>query len=278
MALLQKAYLGATPLFRQQDWFEDGTAKPVSIGTTTATADAAAHTKGAFSQVIASTAANSSVFVVNVTGIVSSGSNTATLLDIATGASGSESVILENIAVGGASNPSQGGITFTVPFKIASGTRLSARIQSVITGGKTADIEIQTFDAGNYDTAPTSADVVGANTANSQGVSFSGASGSWTQATASTTRAYRALVFVPSTHDNAISNLTANFEIGVGASGSEQTVGASRAVYNSSEACYSNAPYFSLFGFSFASGIRLAVKHDLSSNQARYGFTLIGLP
>jgi N-acetylmuramoyl-L-alanine amidase len=92
MALLQKAYLGATPLFKEKSWFEDMSQVPINdSGDITVTADTAAHTKGAWVELVASTSANASFLIVEVVGLFSAGTDTATLVDIGTGASGAES-------------------------------------------------------------------------------------------------------------------------------------------------------------------------------------------
>jgi hypothetical protein len=280
MALLQKGYLGATPLFRNVDWFEAAYTLVNSSAEVSLTANTSAHTKGSYSELIASTSANAGLLVLMVQDIAVASTNTATLIDIATGASGSETNIISNLAVGGAvATAGPTGVAVSIPLQIPSGTRLSARIQSVVTGGKTATAQVFLLTASSdYATAPTSVDVIGGNTANSQGISFSGASGTWVQATASTSQAYRAVAIVPSTHNSSISAFSPQFEVGVGPSGSEQTFGVTIVNYNSNEFVQSSPPYLSLFGRNIPSGSRLAVKHNIGANPDRYGFTLIGIP
>jgi hypothetical protein len=280
MALLQKAYLGATPLFRNTAFFEDDQLVPVNTaGPVTVTANSSAHTKGAWAEVIASTSANASYLVLVVRDIGASATDTATLIDLATGASGSESAFASNIAVGGASGTASLGINIPTPFQIPSGTRISARIQSVVTGGKTASVFAYLFDAGDYAAAPTSLDAIGTFTATSKGIEFSGSSGTWVEATASTAQAYRGVIFVPSIHSGSIfGNAEYTCTIGVGAAGSEVEIGSSNVGTTSSELVSSSYPYTALFGRSIPAGSRLAVKHTLVSNPDRYGFTLIGIP
>jgi hypothetical protein len=275
MALLQKAYLGATPLFRNTNWYEDASFNFVDVSSAvTVTANTSAHTKGSWAQIIASTSANASLLYVVVSGVNTSATNTATLLDIATGASGSETAMAENIAVGSASN-----VTIAIPFKIPSGTRLSARIQSVVTGGKTATVTMLPANAGNYADAPTSVDVIGGNTANSQGISFSGASGNWVEGAASTSRTYRAVSVVLSGHDATLANTTARiFELGVGAASSEVQFGAVRHEFTTAETSATSLPSVTLFGRNIPAGSRLAMQNRIAANPERYGFTLIGIP
>jgi hypothetical protein len=282
MALLQKAYLGATPLFRDTAWFEDDApAIGDDSGAVTVTANASAHTKGAYAEIIASTSANASFLVLVVGGVRIGATNTATLLDIATGASGSETDIAANIAVGGASGTvaNAPGLMFGFPIKVASGTRLSARIQSVVTGGKTASVRAILIDGGDYATAPTTVDVIGGNTANSEGISFSGASGTWVEGIASTSQAYRAVALVCSLHDGAAaSNANVSFEVGIGASGSEVAFGTAKFTLDASESSATVPPFTYLFGRSIPAGSRLAVKHPFAANPSKYGFCLIGIP
>lgn len=282
MALLQKGYLGATPLWRGTGWYEDAPFNSVNISSdVTVTANSSAHTKGSWSELVSSTSANASLLYIRVGGIGTGGTNTAALLDIGTGASGSETAIAQNIAIGSAGNAGAPAsfMMFALPYKLASGTRISARIQSVVTGGETATVTVFVLDAGNYDATPTSVDIIGTSTANSQGTSFSGASGTWVQGIASTSRAYRAVGLVLSAHSGSIANVTdATFEVGVGASGSEVSFGQLRHSYTASETSTSVIPFVSVFGRNIPSGSRLAVKHSIAANPSLYGFCLIGIP
>jgi hypothetical protein len=274
MALLQKAYLGATPLFRETAWFEDNAFNIIDApALTILTANTNAHTKGAWQEILASSSANASLLVLQFSAYSTNATNTATLIDIATGASGSETVILSNIAVGSA-EPT----TVDIPIKIASGTRLSARIQSVVTGGKTGRVQPVLVDVGDYATAPTSVDVIGGDPATSRGISFSGSSGTWVEAIASTTRNYRGVAAVFSAHDDTIAAIIGNMEIGIGSAGNEVSIGTIRMQYTTAEIARHILPFNSLFGYNIPSGSRLAVKHFITANPERYGFTLVGIP
>jgi hypothetical protein len=275
MALLQKGYLGATPLFRETVWYEASGRKFISTGSATATANSSAHTKGAWQQVIASTAANGSWLHVNCTAFNASATNTASLMDIAIGAAGSETAIASNIAVGGAS-----GTYFTFPLQIPSGSRLSARIQSIVTGGKTGGITMHVVDAGDYATSPTSVDVIGTDATTSKGTDFAGSSGTWVEAVASTTRAYRAVTFVPSAHNDDLAAITVLPEIGVGASAAEISFAISR--FNTGagpDSVLTSVPFpIDPHGRLIPAGSRLAVQHNIAANPTKYGFCLIGIP
>src|SRR5688572_19871781 len=90
-----------------------------SLGTTI-TANAVQHVKGSYTQMTASTAADCDGFVAWLRGTVFSNNY---LVDIATGAGGSETVVIANV-------PSNwGGGQFTpvlnAPLAISSGTRIA---------------------------------------------------------------------------------------------------------------------------------------------------------
>ena len=278
MALLQKAYLGATPLFRNTSWFEDDDYTVLNQSSNvTVTANSSAHTKGAWAELISSSSANASLLYVRVTGVSASATETSTLLDIGVGASGSESAILSNVAVGGAASAGNTGVFyFFVPIQIASGSRVSARIQSVVTGGKTAEILVRLIDTGDYATAPTSVDVIGADTATSRGTTFASAN-TYVQLTSATSRAYRALVLIPSLAGAGITLGLFNYTVAKGASGSETEL-------QTATSAISNAEFITtadnlLIVSPIASGTRLAVKVSTGmSNPAQYASCLIGIP
>ena len=90
----------------RQPWFRDGgNLLRQSTGNNSNVAFATtAHTKNAWTQVIASTAGNASLLRLYMQQIGGAGIDSSTLVDIGTGASGSETVIVPNLAVGGHSD------------------------------------------------------------------------------------------------------------------------------------------------------------------------------
>jgi hypothetical protein len=278
MALLQKAYLGSTALFRNTSWFEDNDYTVVNESSAvTVTANSTAHTKGSWSQLIASSSGNASMIYVRVGGVFTTGVNTATLLDIGVGASGSESAIIENVAVGGAvATGAAGALYFVVPIQIASGSRVSARIQSLVTGGKTASVLVRLIDTGDYAQAPTSVDVIGTSTADSEGTAVTAAN-TYAQLTASTSRAYRALAFVPSVGDTTTGAVITDYTVARGASGSEVDLQKITTSYSNDESVRSID--FPLIAASIPSGTRLSVKvSGPTVNFSNYASCLIGIP
>ncbi len=277
MALLQKAYLGATPLFRNVPWFYQNAPVLVRLldgGAKTVTASATPHAKGAWTQLVASTsgAANLLSFVVTCN---ANATDTATLLDVGIGAAGSETVIIPDIAVGGTLQ-----MPIQVPVKIPSGTRIAFRAQSAVAS------RAVTLLAGSYladysnDAAliPTSVDVLGVDTATSTGTAMSGSSGTWVQIVASTTKDYIAFDVVPSVTDTDTASGAITYELGVGAAGSEQTIGQITARTTISEQIVGRPNMVVLFGREVPSGSRLAIKHDIAADPAKYDACIIAIP
>jgi len=279
MALLQKAYLGSTPLFRNTAWFQDNSPTRGSASSAvTVTASATAHTKGSWAEVIASTSTAVDYMIVSVRGVAVGGTASGTLLDIAKGASGSETIIAENIAVGSATNAATNNVSFGIAVNIASGTRIAARIQGVRTAPQTAIVQIYTFNFGGASLVPSTVDVLGTSTATSRGTAIA-ANNTWTQIVASTSQAYIGLAFVPSSSNSVLATLTGLFEVGVGSSGSEQTVGffdydttTSETVSNRSASGNS----FWIFGRDIPAGSRLAIRQD--QNTTTLDGCIIGIP
>jgi hypothetical protein len=257
-------------------WYSLSPNAPVSSGSTSVAADTAAHTKGAWVEIIASNAQDTSLVYVTVTGVAASTVLTSTLMDIGVGAAGSEVVVAENINIGSASVP---GIAAALPVFIASGARIAARIQSVVTGGKTATIAVQTHVVGSPVLVPSLLDVLGADTAASRGTALTGASGSYTQIVASTSKEYAAIGIVVAGNSSGMAGL-ANLTLtaAVGAAGSE--VDAGRIVVNTGaqETIYNQSSESLVFPVKVPVGSRLSVKHNIPSSPGNVCVVLIGVP
>jgi hypothetical protein len=273
MALLQKAYLGATPLFRTTPWWEDNDMVPRTAGSqVTLTASASTNTKGSYSEMIASVSGETTFLVIWVAAVGANGIDTSCLIDIATGASGSETVIVPDVAFGGAGGFPNAAVACV---NIASGTRIAARMQCA-TASRTAAVRIFAYDFGEASLTPTSVDTLGISTATSRGTQLS-ANNAWTQIIASTNKDYTAFCVVPSCGANAVSaTVTPIMEIGVGASGSEVSFGLLpfRATTSEEIGGYTGVPL--LFSQAVPTGSRIAVRQ--SSNQTSIDACVIAIP
>jgi hypothetical protein len=279
MALLQKAYLGATPLFADKPWFYQNEILAASwnTGSVTLTASATPHTKGSWSQIIASTSNVTTLIRFFLSGVSVSTADSATLLDIGVGASGSETVIVPNLAIGGSA-----GSFYSIPVEIPSGSRIAARIQGV-RASQTATISARDFfalNAGDTASIGTTADVLGTDTATSTGTAMSGSSGTWVEIEDSTTKDYIGFAIAPSVSDTDTTAFgDAAYEIGVGAAGSEVAFGYIQFAFGATESfslASSRSP--NLFGREVPTGSRLAIRHNISANPSKYDACIIAVP
>lgn len=246
----------------------------VSVGqNVTVTANSTAHTKGSWTQIIASTAEAATLLVVTVSGVASAGVNTATLLDIAVGGAGSESAIVSNIPIGGAVGGLGAGYTIPLPVAVASGARISARIQSVVTGGKTATVSIAAVKGGPI-TPPASLTVIGASTGTSAGTN---AGTAWTEITASTAAAYRYLVIVPSLASDTVSSASTAIQLGSGAASSEVEFGSLVVTTTTSEQIHASTGYPAWHQTAIKTGVAAGTRLVVKRATAACDVALIGV-
>lgn len=190
------------------------------------TASATPNTKGAYAQMVASTARHATgiVIIANRHG----DANVDYLIDIAAGGAGSEQVILSNLlSTNGPGGDAFGGWWY-FPLAIPAGTRISARCQST---GASADVRVTAHLVGaQMQIAPLSkVTTYGANTADSGGTSIDpGASantkGAWTQLTASSAALAGFALAFGTQANTTRTRCTWLIDIGIGGAGSEQVL------------------------------------------------------
>lgn len=247
---------------------------------TTITASATTHTKGAWTQLISSLSAEASAVLLWASGNSVASTNTAMLVDIGVGATSSESVVVPDIALGGAN-----GFRTFIPVRIASGSRIAARCQCA-NASQTISLGMVTLSQPFPDRVPTVLDSLGTNTATSAGTAMTGASGQWTQLVASTAKDYQALVLVPSCDATAGANNSVRLSLGIGGSGSESEIGftITQSIANPSVSDGTvSSTVTSMFSLGVASrfipaGTRIAVRHNLAANPSRISACVLGVP
>jgi hypothetical protein len=255
------------------------------------TASATPNTPGAWVQyiannVISATDTIQSLHIQAIGNNQAANTDNSMLLDIAKGAAGSEVIIAQNIAVGGAWNTSSAGPFFHLPIRIEGATRVAMRVRAAV-GSRV--LTMQNLVASGApdkspfaDRLPTSVDTLGTSTATSTGTVMTGASGTWTEITASTTKDYQSLIVIPSGPANITGAVQTQYrlDLGIGASGSESVI----SFYNGSYA--GNGFIFTLpisgitaiySGF-VPAGTRIAVRHNLAANPERLCACVIGVP
>jgi hypothetical protein len=242
----------------------------------TVTCDTTAHVKGPWTQIISSTAAASDVLGVLFLSIGANGQNTATLVDIGVGASGSEVAVIENLAVGGASSTFN-ALQYSIPLAIPQGTRIAARTQSVVTGGKTALVAVSPFSTNNFSKAPSTVTVIGTNTATSEGVP-SLSNNTWTEITASSPAKFQAVILVPSLTATVATTGTSIIELGVGSAGNEVLINTVTYRISSSELLgrFYASDFFAIAAGPFPSGTRFSAR--ASAQATLLDYCLIGIP
>lgn len=254
-------------------------------------ASATANTPGTWVQVFLnnSIAASDSICCLHVQAIGNNqvtGTDNSMLLDIGTGAAGAEVVVADGIAVGGGSNSAGFGPAFNLPIRIPGATRVAVRTRSAV-GGRILVLQ-NLWASGRIandvfaDQLPLTVDVLGTTAATSTGTPMSGANGSWTQITASTTKEYQALVLVPSGPASISGAAATNFvlTLGTGAAGQEVELAYSSGFYNSTGSIF---PYQlpsvgSVYGGLIPVGTRIAVRHNQAANPERLCACVIGVP
>lgn len=186
------------------------------------TASGSSNTKGSWVELISAASFDANYVGIWIPALSTGGVSYA--LDVGTGASGSETVLVPNVSFSG-DGTSSCGVDFGVfPCAIASGTRVSGRLQCS-TGGDSASVSITLIDA---------ATVPGISTWNTYGVDTStslatqidpggtiGNKGSWVELTSSTSALTQFVVIMISMANNAPSNARWSIDIGTGGSGSE---------------------------------------------------------
>lgn len=253
------------------------------------TASATANSPGAWVQYIASNAisANDTIAALHFVGVGNNqiaGTDNSMLMDIGTGAAGSEVIVAQNIAVGGAFNSGGIGPNFTLPVRIPGATRVACRVRAA-TGSRILTLSrfIASASALRFaDRLPTQLDTLGTSTASSTGTAMSGSSGSWTEITGSTAADYQALVLIPSGpgSSSAATSTFFRLDLGIGAAGSEQAVAAYYGLLNSNGGVGIDSPSVltNIYGGFVPAGSRIAVKHNLAANPERLTACVIGVP
>lgn len=241
--------------------------KPVNVASAvTVTADVSTHTKGAWTEVIASSSGPADLVYLYV---INAQSATATegLLDVGVGSAGSEVVVVSN-AVGGSTSITSPTVGVTpgvnplqiFPVNIPAGSRVAVRIQNVVSS-RTANVSVSLLYSGQP--APSTLDTIGATTATSRGTNLP-TSNTYVQLVASTSQTYRGVVMVCCAAGSAQNSESSVYTLAVGGSGSEVELGTATFASNASEfsGCQQNQPPFIYYGY-IPAGSRLAVKQSV---------------
>ncbi len=258
-------------------WLPNSAATDSSFQTagTTVTAHATPHTKGSWVSLVASAPFDVTLLGVGSSDLTSaSGTDTSQLTDIGVGVT--EKVLIANIPTGySALRIDQGPSSAWFPVEIPSGTKISARMQALITVD-TTDIRLFMFGKSSWSSTPVfqSVDTLGALTASSHGTVLAT---SINEIVASTAEDYKALGW--GVDGGGDTSLGANpiVEILVGAGAAEKTLIGGLQVFTASAEAINSVvvPQGILpMEMNIPSGSRLSAKFD--AGTATIGLVLYG--
>ena len=221
---------------------------------------ATAHTKGAWYQILASTPHDANLSILSLNTSVS-GTNTATLVDVAVGESGSEVPILSDLAVGGLGVYAQ----IPIPAFIPAGSRIAVRYQTVLTTARNILTNWGSIKDYPIIGSAQALEVIGSNTATSDAVPLS--SNAWVEVTAATPKAYRHVIVIPSLASSSVVATNNDVLLGSGTAGSEVQIAKADAGATSNEALnpgnagWPSMPWlFTAISGPVAAGTRLSAK------------------
>ncbi|HJW80811.1 MAG TPA: hypothetical protein VJ396_01095 [Acidiferrobacterales bacterium] len=234
------------------------------------------HTKGAYTQLIASTPHDADAVLVTARHTT----NWNALTDLAIGAAASEQVIAANLM----RTTWNGLITvcqYLLPIAIPAGTRMAARGQTDDSGARDVWLHATLLTGGFRRASPLSQILtLGADTTNTRGTPVtSGAAntkGSWVQLSSSLPNTLRGLLVAFGANAGGI-GATEDWllDIGVGAAASEQVVAPDLSVtITDSELCF---PQVQPAPLEFAAGQRLAIRGQSSVASAVLDVVVYGV-
>jgi hypothetical protein len=169
---------------------------------------------------------------------------------------------------------------------LPKGSRISARIVSAAQASETITIEADQLILGLEDlvTPATKTDTIGLNLATAAGVSLTTPSAAntwsaWTEITAATARAYRALIVQSGQGASAAASAgqDTKFQVGFGASGAEQVLLSCPIVVNSSSRHFRTSRNM-LFGRTIPAGTRLVARYTSNSTAVPFAVSFVGVP
>lgn len=185
------------------------------------------NTKGAWQQLVASSARDACGIVVMIQGKIGF-SSASHLVDVAVGAAASEQIIAENLAAN-TNNWANSTSYYYLPLAIPAGSRIAARSQNSYSSGYEVNVSVLLL-SGDLSSALGRVETCGATPASTAGTNIDpGASannkGAWTQLIASTGFDYKGVIVgFLAQGGNKSADLQWSFDIAVGAASSEQIV------------------------------------------------------
>ena len=253
-----------------------GTDSSFQTSGTTITAHATAHTKGSWVELLASAPFDVTLLGVGGSDTRVTSADTSQLTDIGVGTSTNEKILIANIPTGQATLDVVRAQVAWFPVEIPSGTRISARMQALITVD-VVDIRLFMYGKSSWSSTPIfqTIDTLGALTASSHGTALST---SITEIIASTAEDYKALGYGVDGGGDAFLGAKPIVEILIGAGAAEKTLIDNLVVSTSTiEAIDNTIPPQGILPMemNIPSGSRLSAKFDAGTSNiglVLYGF------
>jgi hypothetical protein len=251
-----------------------------STGTSGIISGSSNNAKGAWTQVIAATTADSQAIIFQF--IKPYGSPTAYNVDIGIGASGSEIALISNIMLQGAAQP---GATYIFPLAVPAGTRVSVRCQSDGTSAGCYYSLLLMNDCA-FANAGSAVDTYGYNSATSYGTiidpgTTANTKGAYTQLVGSTTANIDGFVlgFDCQGRTTGSSNTDYFFDIAVGPAGQEVIVLPNYYNYlcnSGQQPLVANSPFMPI---AIPAGSRISARNQSGNTgtDRTWGLTLYGV-
>jgi len=238
-----------------------------------------ANTKGAWFQLTASTAADTTFLYLLSSGWASGASQRGVLLDGGTGAAGSETTIAGNIAIGSwILQNERWSSAFQLPVAIPAGTRIAVRAQQNITGGATGRVSMGCVNMGVFSDYGTAIDVLGTSTSTSLATQLSATPNTYVELTASTSHAYQAIAVLPNVYTATAETINdGRVRVAYGAPGSEVVVATTSFQSDTNERLAPLVGNLVMHPCNIPAGSRLAVTGSGYADGSNYGVCVIGV-
>lgn len=252
------------PLYNQEISMVGAVTNCTTIELISATTD---HTKGAWQELVSSSDLDVTSFFIFGSYVTYYGRY---LLDIGIGASGSEEVIVPNLKItNGAYYENK--YYAEIPISIASGTRISARLQC---DNGTAKLRCGVVLTGNQVVTGHSLTDYGINTSTSDGVTVDpgttiNTKGSWVEISSSIDTNARGIFIAVGVDALSVSDLNFALDIGIGASGSEQVIIPDIPLGVNSDRILVSPEITPVYWIPISEGMRISVRASASGNTSR---------
>jgi len=249
----------------------------------TVSTSSSSNTKGAWQQLLsaASNTADTGLLLLMNPLTIFTGDN-ACLIDIGTGTSGSESVLISNIASAGQQANASCQV-LPIPIFIPSGTRIAYRAQVAASGAQTVYMLVALAKTSGMHLLPRSVDSLGVTASTSHATALTGtANVTYTPIVSSTPQPYQSLVLNISSASKTGINANFRATLAVGPSGGEVdlcTVDARQETNGNLNWSNTYMTFLGLPGGGYIpAGSRISVKHNIAANPGYLEASVIGVP